>query len=468
MRSDNGSEFKNTAVKLMCAKEGIIQDFSAPMTPQQNGAVERANRTIVDIARTILSSSRLPLKLWGEAVLAAVYLRDRVPNKTTQGKTPFELFHGKPPSYDHLIEFDREIQVIDHGKTSSKFNSKTIDAYMVVYGSRPNTYRCYCPKTNTIHITSDVIVAPHKQHGAKPASHSVGITFMIENDRTDQFGDINDGHPTHDEKDEVSQGNHERAIDIDLPDISESDAREHCTLRDTVPSEADMPPPLPVRDLSQQRQINPVRLYSDLTSFEQTAGPPHAATIDNQAASTTTDTAGDQQSSTNAAQIVKRLSSALQRQKRQGVKSTYMQGLTAQVSIPEPITYHDAVNSYYSDEWTSAIQEELGAHEANETWSVVKNTNGLKEISARWVFKIKRNADGTIDKFKARLVARGFTQQAGVDYGEVFAPVVRMDSIRLLFSIAAQYGLKFKQFDIATAFLYGMIEEELYLNDWRR
>ena len=99
----------------------------------------------------------------------------------------------------------------------------------------------------------------------------------------------------------------------------------------------------------------------------------------------------------------------------------------------------------------------------NQTWSVIPKPKGASEISAKWVFKITRNPDNSVDKYKARLVARGFIQREGRDFKEVFAPVVRMDSIRLLFSICVQYDLDYIQFDIATAFLNGTIEEVLYL-----
>ena len=85
----------------------------------------------------------------------------------------------------------------------------------------------------------------------------------------------------------------------------------------------------------------------------------------------------------------------------------------------------------------------------------------MREITANLIFKIKDEADSK--RYKARLVARGFSQKKGTDYNDIFAPVVRMDSVRLLFSVAVQIGLKRQQFDITTAFLNGDIEEELYL-----
>lgn len=86
-----------------------------------------------------------------------------------------------------------------------------------------------------------------------------------------------------------------------------------------------------------------------------------------------------------------------------------------------------------------------------------------RPITAKWIFKIKYKANGELDKYKARLVARGFTQQSGVVYQETFSPVVRLESVRVLLALAAQHKLFMVNFDIKTAYLHGRIEEDLYM-----
>lgn len=161
LRTDNGSEFKNRSVSMLLDSEDIIQEFSAPRTAQQNGEIERANRTVIETARTLLKSSGLPLSLWGEAILCSVYLRNRITNSRNHDKTPFEMFHGKVPTYDHLVEFGREMHLLDSNRGLSKFSSKTKEVYMVGYGNRVNTYRVWNPKTNDIVVSSDVVKASH-------------------------------------------------------------------------------------------------------------------------------------------------------------------------------------------------------------------------------------------------------------------------------------------------------------------
>ena len=86
--------------------------------------------------------------------------------------------------------------------------------------------------------------------------------------------------------------------------------------------------------------------------------------------------------------------------------------------------------------WTKAINEEMAALQKNSTWELVSLPEGKKTIGCKWVFSVKLNADGSINRFKARLVAKGYTQRYGVDYQETFAPVAKLDTIRILISIA--------------------------------
>ena len=99
----------------------------------------------------------------------------------------------------------------------------------------------------------------------------------------------------------------------------------------------------------------------------------------------------------------------------------------------------------------------------HKTWDLVKAPEGRNIIDSKWVFKVKTNADGTIERHKARLVARGFTQTAGVDFEETFSPVVKYTSIRTLCAIVNQLDLELHQMDVSTAFLNGDLQEEIYM-----
>ena len=109
------------------------------------------------------------------------------------------------------------------------------------------------------------------------------------------------------------------------------------------------------------------------------------------------------------------------------------------------------------------MKEELKAIERNKTWKLVDPPKGCKPIGVKWVFKKKMNAQGKIEKYKARLVAKGYRQKEGIDYEEVFAPVARMETIRLLLSKAAQKRWPIYQMDVKSAFLNGVLKEEVYV-----
>ena len=129
----------------------------------------------------------------------------------------------------------------------------------------------------------------------------------------------------------------------------------------------------------------------------------------------------------------------------------------------EPSTYKEAVNHPDASKWRQAMEDELQSIEHNKTWILCELPRGRKCIGSKWVFKVKKDGKGNIMRYKARLVAKGYSQLAGIDYDETYAPVVRIESARVLLAIAAFYGLHILQIDAKTAFLNGDSDLELYL-----
>ncbi|GKV39929.1 hypothetical protein SLEP1_g47623 [Rubroshorea leprosula] len=115
------------------------------------------------------------------------------------------------------------------------------------------------------------------------------------------------------------------------------------------------------------------------------------------------------------------------------------------------------------DEWMAAMKEELAMIEKNKTWSLCPRPEGKNVIGVKGVFRTKLNPDGLVNKYKAKLVIKGYAQQQGVDFSETFAPVVRHDTIKLLFAISAQNDWKVYHMDVKSAFLNGFLEEEIYI-----
>lgn len=132
--------------------------------------------------------------------------------------------------------------------------------------------------------------------------------------------------------------------------------------------------------------------------------------------------------------------------------------------INKPKNYSEAINCENFQRWKETMEEEMASLMENSTWTLVELPEGRKSISNRWVYRIKRKADGHIDRYKARLVIRGFYQRKGVDYNETFSPVARFDKIRAILSITANQGLHLAQFDVKTAFLNGVLHEDVFMD----
>ncbi|XP_071687777.1 uncharacterized protein [Rutidosis leptorrhynchoides] len=116
-----------------------------------------------------------------------------------------------------------------------------------------------------------------------------------------------------------------------------------------------------------------------------------------------------------------------------------------------------------STNWRKAMEEEIKALQTNNTWEKCTLPESKKPVGCRWVFTIKHKSDGTIERYKARLVAKWYTQTYGVNYSETFSPVAKIDTIRVLFSVAANKDLPLHQFDVKNAFLHGELKEEVYM-----
>jgi hypothetical protein len=131
--------------------------------------------------------------------------------------------------------------------------------------------------------------------------------------------------------------------------------------------------------------------------------------------------------------------------------------------VDEPASFSEVLHSPDRDEWMTAMQEEMSSMDKNSIWELVDLPPRHKTIGNKWVLKVKRKADGSIDRYKACLVAKSYTQREGIDYEDTFSPVMRFASIRLILSIVAKKDLELFEMDVKTAFLNGELDEEIYM-----
>ena len=131
--------------------------------------------------------------------------------------------------------------------------------------------------------------------------------------------------------------------------------------------------------------------------------------------------------------------------------------------IDEPTTIEEALSGDYSKQWKTAADAEYQSLIENNTWELVKLPEGRKAIGCKWVFRVKYDGKGQVERFKGRLVALGYSQKYGIDYDETFSPVARFSSIRTLLAFAVEMGMQIHQMDVVTAFLNGDLKEEIYM-----
>jgi histone deacetylase 1/2 len=135
-------------------------------------------------------------------------------------------------------------------------------------------------------------------------------------------------------------------------------------------------------------------------------------------------------------------------------------GMSATSDAGEPVSVDEALRD---KRWVAAMDSEHQALVKNKTWHLVPLPKGKNIIDCKWVYKIKRKADGSVERYKARLVAKGFKQRYGIDYEDTFSSVVKAATIRLVLSIAVSRGWSLRQLDVQNAFLHGVLEEEVYM-----
>jgi hypothetical protein len=148
---------------------------------------------------------------------------------------------------------------------------------------------------------------------------------------------------------------------------------------------------------------------------------------------------------------------------RESKKPDKYSGPIAQLNLvidSEPSTFEEATKHKV---WKDAMIEEYESILKNDVWEEVRRPQGKSVVTSKWLYKIKHATDGSVEKFKARFVARGFSQKEGIDYDEIFAPVSRYTSIRIIISLASVFDWKLHQMNVKTAFLNGEVEQEVYI-----
>jgi hypothetical protein len=157
IRSDNGSEFKNPQVEEFLEEEGIKHEFSAPYTPHQNGVVERKNRTLIDMARTMLGEYKTPERFWSEAVNTACHAINWLYLHRLLKKTSYELLTGNKPNVSYFCIFGSKCYILVKKGRHSKFAPKAVEGFLPGYDSNTKAYRVFNKSSGFVEVSSDVV-----------------------------------------------------------------------------------------------------------------------------------------------------------------------------------------------------------------------------------------------------------------------------------------------------------------------
>lgn len=424
LRSDRGGEFLASEFTGVCEQAGIKRHFTAPYSPQQNGVVERRNRTVMEMARAMLKSMKVPGRYWAEAVKHAVYLLNRLPTKVLGDRTPYETWTGRKPSLAHLKVFG----CTAHAKAVTPHLKKLDDRSrkLVYFGVEDGSkaYRLYDPNSNKIVISRDTVF----QEGLVWDWNSClggenSVDFVVEGESAgDYFGSGEDGGSQWWQDVPTQEASNAAAENLEgLSDLLQWPAEEMQTGSHAESSEAGFSTP----------------------SHSVTGNEFQTPTSENESGAVKFRDLNEIYDETSEIELMDSDVEAL---------------LT---ESDEPTCYTEAA---IHQEWVEAMDREMQSIEKNKTWELAKLPVGKKPIGLKWVFKLKRNSDGEVVKHKARLVAKEYVQKHGIDFEEVFAPVARLDTVRLLLAFAANNGWKIHHLDVKSAFLHGELEEEVYVS----
>lgn len=418
-RSDGGGEFVNKELKEFFLKNGIEHQVTVPYSPQQNGVAERKNRTLVEMIRCMLFDAGLQKKYWGEAMLTACYLQNRQPT-SGNAKTPYEKWVGNPPSVRHIRTFGCCAYAHVDKQKRQKLDPKSEKLVMVGYSDVTKGYRLLNPTNDKITISRDVIFFEKEEETSLEEKNSKGKLTDIKESRIEE-------------------------VTLDLGSDKDIGAKFH----------------------EKEPEINNEFDQEDL--WNEVQGQNEGATLDN--IQEIEEDAADEIMEIGQEDMVQNETNNVEPEARRSSRSTKgippkryrADKVVREVTAEEPQNFKEAVKSPKCEEWKSAMLDELKSLNDNKTWELVELPRGVAPVGNKWVYKIKKDPQGNVIKYKARLVAQGFSQKYGTDYDEVFAPVVKPTTFRTYLTLAGMLDWHVKHYDVKTAFLNGDIEENIYM-----
>ena len=453
--TDNG-ELKSNEMEAWLKSRGVQHQFSAPHTSAHIGRVERLHRTLMGKAVTMRTYANLPPFLWDNLYLTATHLHSKTTSLVLWGKTPHELWYGKKPDYDYMHEIGCRAFVLVQNKHNPKIYERSIECVLIGYDTRSKTYRCYHRASRKV-ISSFHVQFLESHHGHMPDTGSIVPTASVP--------------PT--PASSPSAPTLEAAPAI--PPIQEEDFPfdPSITPVGTLPAEPLIPQegcpdphPTPIDPPS---AVEPPRHSNRITSNDPK--PSRMDQIREESKASAERISKAQKNGRpafweyiNIAEMFGPDTDAAFKAVALYQSPPDLLDLVLHVQAnDEPGTWEEAMSSPNSDKWLAAYQEELKSLKEMNVYKLVPPSDvpsTQRICKGKPVFRVKRDENGNIVRWKIRHVFKGFEQVFSRDYTKTTSPTARMESWHIILHIAACLDWDIQQIDVKTAFLYGLLPDD--------
>nr|GEY48471.1 hypothetical protein [Tanacetum cinerariifolium] len=425
VRTDNGIEFLNKTLHVYFASEGILHQTSVARTPEQNGVVERRNCTLVEAARTMLSAIKVPLFFWAEAIATACFTQNR-----SLEKGDACIFIGYSTQSRAYRVFNKRTRVIV-GTIHANFDE--------------------LPQMASDHVSSDLVpqcqsmalehnsLSPGPQYKENVPQADTIVTTLNELDLlfSPMFDELLNGSTQ-----VVS-----KSFTVTTANVPSQRQQQNTTPLNTHST------PDPTYDEFINIFCTPVQDRGETSSHHVDSSNMHTFYLHHSSEHRSTKDHQLEQVIRNPSQSV--------RTRRQLKSDGEMCMFALTVSRTELKNIKEAMAD---SAWIESMQEELHQFERLDVWELVDRPLCKNIINMKCIWKNKRDEENTVIRNKYRVVAKGYAQKEGVDFEESFAPVARLEALRLFIAYTAHKSFTVYQMDVKTTFLYGPLKEEVYVN----
>ena len=441
-RTDNGTKYFNSQVRSYFVENGIVHEFSCVNTPQQNGLAERHMGYILATTRCLLFQANLSKKYWGEVVLTAAHVINRIPMKVIDYDTPLSRLTAFFPTIKVFTGLLARVfgSVAYVHQNAGKLDPRSLRCVFIGYSSTQKGYRCYHPPSRRFFTSADVVFNEDKFYFVQEL---ISEPVPMEEEKMGMEFLRNSGTVHYSDPANVM----------------------HCPMIGKTPVETAQ---TPVETAERADQL--VTEEAGDAEVSDSQSPAEVEEVSDEQETPATEVQPKQENDDLAWPIALRKGVRSCRANVRYPISHYVKygklgtQYKAFLSLLDDIVIPKRVEEALQDPgWKAAMDEDMCALRRNNTWEITTLPQGKRAIGCRWVFTPKFRADRTLDRLKARLVAKGYTQTQGIDYGETFALVAKFNTVRVLIALAAKCKWDILQFDVKNAFLHGELEEEVYM-----